>query len=113
MCKFRSCSSAITCIIALVSFGLSSNTHAADKDAAYLKYGCWQCHGTEGQGTVAGPKLGPDPIPYEGFSAFTRSTSGAMPPYREAVLPEQDLVRIHECLKFRPPASDTRYLLGK
>ncbi len=27
------------------------------------KYGCWQCHGTLGQGGVTGPKLAPDPMP--------------------------------------------------
>ena len=34
--------------------------------AAFMKYGCWQCHGTQGQGsaiTSAGKVLAPDPLP--------------------------------------------------
>ena len=27
----------------------------------YMTVGCWQCHGTVGQGSVTGPKIGPDP----------------------------------------------------
>src|SRR5665811_2019217 len=47
---------------------------SADKGkAAFMKYGCWQCHGTQGQGSVAtsnGKVLAPDPLPYESFSAY-------------------------------------------
>lgn len=78
-----------------------------------MKYGCWQCHGSEGQGTIAGPKLAPNPIPYDGLSSFIRGSSREMPPYRETVLPEPDLMKIYEYLKSRPPAVDTRGQLGK
>ena len=30
--------------------------------AAYVKNGCWQCHGFVGQGGLAGPKIAPDPM---------------------------------------------------
>ena len=39
---------------------------AAKGKAAFTKYGCWQCHGFEGQGSVAtsnGKVLAPDPLP--------------------------------------------------
>lgn len=82
---------------------------AADTgEAQFMKYGCWQCHGTQGQGTGAGPKLAPGPLPYEGFSAFVRSSSRQMPPYRESVLPEADLQAIHAYLSSRPPAVDVK-----
>src|SRR5471032_3400223 len=56
------------------------------------KYGCYQCHGTQGQGSaVTGPKLAPDPLPYEALSAFIRTSSRNMPPFREAILPSADL----------------------
>jgi Cytochrome c len=35
--------------------------------AAYIQHGCWQCHGTQAQGGVTGPKLAPDPMPIETF----------------------------------------------
>ena len=30
--------------------------------AAFIQHGCWQCHGTEGQGGQAGARLAPDPV---------------------------------------------------
>lgn len=76
--------------------------------AAFMKYGCWQCHGTVGQGGVTGAKLAPDPLPYEGFSAFVRTTNRTMPPYRETVLPESDLADIHAYLQSIPKATDPK-----
>ena len=71
------------------------------------KYGCYQCHGTEGQGSaITGPKLAPDPIPYDTLSAFIRSSSRNMPPFREAILPNADLEDIYAYLKSIPPAKD-------
>jgi ubiquinol-cytochrome c reductase cytochrome c subunit len=71
------------------------------------KYGCYQCHGTEGQGSqVTGPKLAPDPIPYDALSAFVRTSSRSMPPFREQILPNQDLEDIYAYLKSIPPAKD-------
>ena len=56
---------------------------------AFVQHGCWQCHGFQGQGGVAGPKLAPEPMPLETLSAFVRTTNRAMPPYREAILLER------------------------
>jgi mono/diheme cytochrome c family protein len=71
------------------------------------KYGCYQCHGTEGQGSaITGPKLAPDPIPYDALSAFIRSSSRNMPPFREQILPNADLEDIYAYLKSIPPAKD-------
>jgi len=72
----------------------------------FLKYGCWQCHGTVGQGGVTGPKLAPDPLPLEAISAFIRNSNRAMPPYREAVLPNDDLADIHAYLSSIPKPPD-------
>ena len=71
------------------------------------KYGCYQCHGTEGQGSaITGPKLAPDPLPYDTLSAFIRTSSRNMPPFREAILPNADLEDIYAYLKSIPPAKD-------
>src|SRR5207244_7324272 len=40
--------------------------------AAYTQHGCWQCHGTPGQGAVTGPKPAPDPLPIDTFTAYVR-----------------------------------------
>ena len=73
---------------------------------AFVKHGCWQCHGFVGQGGVAGPKLAPEPIPAEAFTAFVRTTNRAMPPYSEAILPNDDLADIHAFLTAVPKPKD-------
>ena len=71
------------------------------------KYGCDQCHGTQGQGSPAtGPRLAPNPIPFEALSAFVRTTSREMPPFREAVLPNEDLADIYAYLQSIKPGPD-------
>ena len=72
----------------------------------YMAVGCWQCHGTVGQGSVTGPKIGPDPLPYDTFVSFVRTTSRAMPSYREAVLSNSDLADIHAYLASVPKPAD-------
>ena len=72
---------------------------SADKGKTlYIKNGCWQCHGTVGQGGVAGPKLAPGPMPLAAMSAFIRNSNRTMPPYREAILSNEDLADIHAYL---------------
>jgi mono/diheme cytochrome c family protein len=71
------------------------------------KYGCYECHGTQGQGSPAtGPKLAPNPIPYDTLSAFIRTSNGPMPPFRETILPNADLQDIYAYLQSIPPAPD-------
>jgi mono/diheme cytochrome c family protein len=73
---------------------------------AYIQHGCWQCHGMQAQGGVTGPKLAPDPIPIETFTAFVRTTNRAMPPYSEAILSNDDLADIHAYLQTVPKPAD-------
>ncbi len=73
---------------------------------AYVKNGCWGCHGFVGQGGIAGPKLAPDPKPIEYIDAFVRHTRGTMPPYSEKILSNKDLVDIHAYLKSIPKGPD-------
>jgi mono/diheme cytochrome c family protein len=83
---------------------------AAEKGkAAFVQHGCWQCHGYQGQGGVTGPKLAPDPIPFDALSSFVRTTAGNMPQFREEILSNDDLADIYAYLesipKGRPAAS--------
>ena len=80
---------------------------SADKGkVAYVKHGCWQCHGFVGQGAVTGPKLAPNPVPLPALSAIGRFTNGAMPPYQKAILSDGDLADIHAWLQSLPKAPD-------
>ena len=73
---------------------------------AFVKNGCWGCHGFVGQGGLAGPKLAPEPKPIEYIQAFVRHTQGPMPPYSEKILSNQDLIDIHAYLKSIPKGPD-------
>jgi mono/diheme cytochrome c family protein len=102
---------ALAAVAAGVVLGCGS-AFAADATkgkAAFMKYGCWQCHGTEGQGsaiTSAGKVLAPDPMPLETFVAFVRSTDRAMPPYSEKILPNEDLADMYAYLSTIPKPKD-------
>ena len=103
----------VTAGLAALAAGLVIGQAALAADAARgkifftQKYGCYQCHGTEGQGSaITGPKLAPDPLPYEALSAFIRTSARNMPPFREAILPNQDLEDISAYLKSIPPVKD-------
>lgn len=72
----------------------------------FMRVGCWQCHGTMGQGGVTGPKLAPGPLPFEALSTFVRSTNRAMPAYREQVLSDDDLADIYAYLQSIPKGPD-------
>jgi len=90
----------------LVGCGGAFAASAEKGKAAFVQHGCWQCHGLQAQGGVTGPKLAPDPIPIEAFTAFVRTTNRAMPPYSEAVLSNDDLADIHAYLQTIPKPAD-------
>lgn len=82
----------------LIGQGAAVGASAEKGKAAYM--------GTVGQGGVTGPKLAPDPMPVEAFTAFVRTTNRAMPPYREAVLSNEDLADIYAYLQSLPKPAD-------
>jgi len=105
---FRIALAAVAASVVL-GHGVALAADAAKGKAAFIKYGCWQCHGIEGQGsaiTSAGKVLAPDPMPLDTFVAFVRSTDRAMPPYSEKVLPTADLTDMHAYLSSIPKPKD-------
>ena len=90
----------------LAGQGAAFAASAENGERLFMKAGCWQCHGTVGQGGAAGPKIAPDPLPYEALAAFVRTTNRAMPPYREAVLSNEDLADIYAYLQSIPKPAD-------
>jgi len=69
----------------------------------YVSYGCWQCHGYQGQGG-AGPKLAPTPLPYDALSRQLRKPRGTMPVYTHVTTPDQDVADIYAYLQSIPKA---------
>jgi len=69
----------------------------------FVKDGCYECHGREGQGSImSGPRIAPDPPSFEVVSTYIRKPKGEMPPYTTKVLPDKDLADIDAFLQSRP-----------
>ena len=72
---------------------------------------CHSCHGTVGQGGErgAGPKIYPNPFPYQAFVMQVRKPRQVMPPYTEKHVSDQDLADMYHYLfstKPSPAAKD-------
>ena len=65
--------------------------------------GCYQCHGHEGQGGLAGARLAQTRLTQAAFTAYVRNPrSGMMPPFRPKVLSDQDLGDVYSYIKTFP-----------
>lgn len=62
----------------------------------FVTYGCFQCHGYEGQGSVAGPRVAPTLLPYAAFDVLVRRPANLMPAYAPSVLSDDELQEIFE-----------------
>jgi len=98
-------------LVALAVFasivGGQGNAVAASAEkgkAAYIQRGCWQCHDYNGQGvaTSNGTVIARTALPLDAFRSFVRTTDGAMPPYRLAVLADDELDNIYAYLQSLP-----------
>ena len=86
--------------------GSAENGHKA-----YMKYMCYTCHGTVGQGADrgTGPKLAPNPVSFATFQAQMRTPRQDMPPYRKEFVSDQELADLYAYLasvKPSPAAKD-------
>ena len=75
-------------------------------EAAYMKLGCYACHGVWGQGTWRdGPRLNP-PMPYEAMLQQLRTPRYEMPPYVESTASDKTVADIHAFLRGLPKGPD-------
>jgi mono/diheme cytochrome c family protein len=95
-----------TLVVLMLQVCAAMAASAEHGKAVFMKAGCWQCHGTAGQGGGAGPRIAPDPLPYDTLAAFVRTSSRAMPPYREKILSDADLAEIYAYLQSIPQPAD-------
>ena len=79
---------------------------------AYMKYQCYTCHGTVGQGGErgAGPRLLPNLFPWAGFEIQVRTPRQDMPAYRKAHLSDQELADMYAYLRSIKPSRDAKSL---
>jgi mono/diheme cytochrome c family protein len=66
----------------------------------YMKQLCYACHGTGGQGgdRGAGPRIAPNPFPWEAFVQSIRRPREVMPRYDVEFLSDQELADIYAYL---------------
>jgi cytochrome c2 len=88
---------------------LPAGADAVRGKAAFMRYGCYECHGTVAQGNYMGiPHLAPHALPYAAINAYIRKPAGQMPSYSVAILPDKDVADIAAFLASipagKPPA---------
>ena len=107
-----------TLVAALLLFA-ASTVGAQDKTPAgsgergyqaYMKYQCYTCHGTVGQGADrgTGPKLAPNPISYATFVTQLRTPRQDMPPYRKAFVTDEEVADIYAYLVSIKPSPSVK-----
>ena len=85
------------------------STNSKNGRRLYVRMGCQDCHGYEGQGaTRTGPRIGPNPVPYAQFLQENRQPSGQMPPYTSRIISDRDLADIYAFLVSLPTPPDPR-----
>jgi mono/diheme cytochrome c family protein len=70
----------------------------------FMRNGCYQCHGTVGQGGLAGPRLAQTKLTLPAFTSYVRNPRPSnMPPYRSKVMTDQELADVYSYLQSVPP----------
>ena len=80
---------------------LAQEGNAVNGKKLYVRDGCYECHGYNGQGG-AGARIAPKVLPTAALIKYVRHPSGAMPPYTAKVASDQDLADIRAFLATIP-----------
>jgi ubiquinol-cytochrome c reductase cytochrome c subunit len=71
--------------------------------AAFMSFGCYECHGTVGQGNFGtGARIAPHPIPFAAVLSYVRRPRGDMPSFSEKILPDKTVADIYAYLSSIP-----------
>ena len=92
----------------LLGVSAASAGDAQKGGVTFREKGCWQCHGYEGQGGAAGPRLANTQLPEDGLISFVHNTNGAMPPFSEKIVSDAQLSDIYAYLQSRPKPADPK-----
>lgn len=107
----RSLTGLLACAGMVAGAGLilaQSSGNAENGKKLFSKYGCYECHGTLGQGTTAGARLAPKPIALAALIAYVRKPAGQMPPYTAKVVSDAELADIRAYLATIPEPSPAK-----
>ena len=81
--------------------GAQDAGNALNGKKLFLKNGCYECHGTVGQGGT-GPRLAPPPLPAPALTAYVRKPENGMPPYSAKVMSDGEVADIRAYLSTIP-----------
>jgi ubiquinol-cytochrome c reductase cytochrome c subunit len=85
---------ALALLLATAAAPAGAAPSAAHGQALFMRDGCYECHGTVGQGAVTGPRLTPPAPDAQTISAYIRAPAGQMPPYSPKVISEAEIADI-------------------
>jgi ubiquinol-cytochrome c reductase cytochrome c subunit len=98
---------ALALVLTLFTMVALSQTKPGDSTkgkTVFMQNGCYQCHGTVGQGGLAGPRLAQTKLTLTGFTGYVRNPNpGNMPPYRTRVMSDQELADVYAYVQSVPP----------
>ncbi|HLQ77032.1 MAG TPA: cytochrome c [Terriglobia bacterium] len=90
--------------LAIVALAQTRPGDIANGKRIFMRNGCYQCHGTVGQGGLAGPRLAQTKLTLAGFTAYVRNPApGSMPPFRAKVMSDQELADAYAYVQSVPP----------
>ncbi|MDQ6680507.1 MAG: cytochrome c [Pseudomonadota bacterium] len=100
-------SAAVIVVLAGSGHEAAAQSSAAEVEAGrqlFMSNGCYSCHGTVGQGgeRSSGPRIAPEPYPFEAFKAMVRHPREAMPRFDERFVSDAQLQSIHRYLSSIP-----------
>jgi len=94
----------IPLLVAAAALAQTKPGDAANGKQIFMRNGCYQCHGTVGQGGLAGVRLAQTKLTLAGFTAYVRNPApGSMPPYRAKVMSDQELADVYAYVQSVPP----------
>ena len=89
-------------LAASATFAQTPAGNAENGKKVFEKLMCFSCHGHEGQGGNAGPRIGVRPPALAGFIAYVRRPAVNMPPFSPKVVSDAELTDIRAYLASRP-----------
>jgi len=91
-------------LIAVAALAQTRPGNVENGKQLFLRNGCYQCHGTVGQGGLAGARLAQTKLTLEYFTKYVRNPApGNMPPYRIKVMSDQELADVFAYVQSVPP----------
>jgi len=90
-------------LLATLAVAQTKSGDSANGKRVFMRNGCYQCHGTVGQGGLAGPRLAQTKLTVTGFTSYVRNPRPSnMPPYRSKVMTDQELADVFAYLQSVP-----------